>query len=88
MPTPDNFENYASGLESPIERIVEVTPHDTNDLAFQPRAIRVNVAGLVALEDQYGNSVIIEVAAGLWDPTRPVKILATGTTATGIFIGQ
>lgn len=61
-----------------------ITPSDTDKLEPIPAAISVNVAGNIAIEGDDGNSEIITVVAGIQLGIQPHRILATGTTATGI----
>lgn len=67
------------------ERILAITPHDTNPLAASIRAIRCTGAGNVTFKSPDG--VYTSVAAFAAGETRPISagwVLATGTTATGI----
>lgn len=80
----DHFDNHVSGLESPASRLADVTPDDVTDLSFATRAINVEAAGYVQVETVTGDSGRVYVAAGVPFPIRATKILATGTTATGI----
>lgn len=86
MAIPDDFASCPPSLTSPFVLGADVTPHDDNDLAFKPRAITCRVAGLVALRWPDGTSSIHSIAVGLPLWVRPTRILATGTTATGLAI--
>ena len=80
----DAFENYSPGLQSPAVWIEDITPNDTTDLTRATRAINVAQSGVVrviTVDDVQGD---IFVAAGLAFPIRVKRVLATGTTATGI----
>lgn len=64
------------------------TPSDTNKLPRQPRGFQVGVAGDVALEYADGTTVVWPACvAGIVHPHFGfTRILATGTTATGIVV--
>ncbi|MEQ1761568.1 MAG: hypothetical protein ABL984_00345 [Pyrinomonadaceae bacterium] len=70
----------------PITKPFAITPSDSVDLATGTRAIYVGVAGNVAFMLLDGVSVTVALAAG-WHPIAPKRVLATGTTATGILGG-
>jgi len=80
----DQFKYHSSGLDSPATRHFTVTPADGSDLANIPRALFIGGAGDVAIRDGAGTDVTYTVPAGVLLPIRAVRVLATGTTATGI----
>jgi hypothetical protein len=80
----DIFVNHSAGLESPASRLVAVTPSDSADLAFVSRALNVAVAGPVRLTTLGGDTVTVQIAAGIAFPVRAQRVWQTGTTATGI----
>jgi len=80
----DQWNRYKVELDDPIISWVEVTPSDTVDLTSVPRAIHVAVGGNVAMVDGDGNVATIVFGDGEDKRMRPVRINATGTTATGI----
>jgi hypothetical protein len=80
----DQFENHTQGLESPATRLLEITTNDTNELSFVTRAITVETTGHVQVVTAYGDEGRLFVAAGIAFPIRVRKVLATGTTASGI----
>lgn len=60
-----------------------VTPSDVTDL--NGAALYIGTGGDVAVESENGNQVTFQnVDDGSWMPIRVNKVLATGTTATGI----
>lgn len=60
-----------------------ITPSDTAEVYFV--AIRVGVAGNLAVRTENGTTLTIpNVAAGETIKLRVTKVLATGTTATGL----
>jgi hypothetical protein len=80
MPTP-TFQDI--GGSARIFRAV--TPSDTTDLPFATIGLRIAGAGNVAVHDASGNATTITgVLAGETLPIVAVRVLATGTTATGI----
>lgn len=80
----DAFTDLQPGLQSPALRIEPITPSDTEDLAHVTRALNVATAGTVRVTTVTGQTGDIHVAAGIPFPIRAVRVLATGTTATGI----
>jgi len=80
----DNFENFASGLESPPSRIDAVTPDDAADLTVFSRALNVAQSGLVQITTVGGTTASVYIGAGVAFPVRASRIWATGTTAEGI----
>ncbi|WP_342076461.1 hypothetical protein [Yoonia sp. SS1-5] len=78
---PDPFETDYVNLTSPAVSHYAVIPADGADLPVRPRALYVNGSGTVALQDQDGEVVSYEVAAGTVLSLRPVRVLAAGTTA-------
>ena len=80
----DQFKHHAQSLESPATRIAEVVPSDTADLPFVTRAISVEQAGHLRVVTSAGDTGRFFLAAGVPFPIRAIRILATGTTATGI----
>ena len=61
-----------------------IQPDDNVDLVRLPIAINVRTTGVVAFIGADGNSADVYVAAGVVFPLRCRRVLATGTTATGI----
>jgi hypothetical protein len=80
----DQFKNHAQNLESPATRLAEIVPSDTTPLVFVTRAITVETAGHLQVVTAAGDTGRVFVAAGIPFPLRATRILATGTTATGI----
>lgn len=78
----DDFERYTTGLESPARRHYPIVPDDDTDLPRKPRVIYCQAAGTVAMLDRFGAMLSYDVAAGQILPFGPLRILATGTTAT------
>lgn len=63
------------------------TASDTAVIEPLTRAVLVTVAGAVAVEYQDGTTHTIgELAKGVMHPLQVRRILATGTTATGISV--
>ena len=83
------YDPTSGPAEAGLTRFREITPSDTVDLEFITRAILVEVAGDVAVLGRDDTSaVIVPLLAGWWYPMRVKRILATGTTATGIRIAD
>lgn len=77
-----------------IKNAAAFTPSgDVTDLTAGPtRALYVGVTGNVAVifvGDKDADAVtLVGLAAGVWHPIQVRRILATGTTATGIVVGR
>lgn len=78
---PDPFSSDYVNLTSPAVAHYVITPSDTADLPVRPRAIFVQGAGVAVLQDKGGQVVSYDLAAGAILSIRPVRVLATGTTA-------
>lgn len=80
-----SLPDYLTSIEGPATGVLTITPSNTANLARSPRAIWVGGAGDVAVEMIDGtNGVLSGIPAGTLMPVRVRKVLATGTTATGI----
>ncbi|WP_138470823.1 hypothetical protein [Poseidonocella sp. HB161398] len=84
----DKFDNHSPGLTSPASAGDAVSPSDTAALPTHSRAIYVGTTGTLAVEltgSANGDVLTLQnVQAGMIYPLRVRKVLATGTTATGI----
>jgi len=69
---------------APAIRWSTVTPSDTATLDPMPRALYVGGFGDVALEDRTGSMAVWSVGGGQTLPVSPLRVRATGTTATNI----
>lgn len=78
---PDPFSSDYVNLTSPAVAHYMVVPSDSGDLPVRPRALYVQVAGTAVLRDKGGTEVSYDLAAGAVLSIRPVRVLATGTTA-------
>ncbi|MGG7566230.1 spike base protein, RCAP_Rcc01079 family [Rhodovulum sp. DZ06] len=73
------------GADGPAVTFAPVTPSDGADLpGGAARAIFVGGAGDVVLRGPDGVEATFSSGAGQYHPVRAVRVLATGTTATGI----
>lgn len=69
----------------PSANAAAVTPSDSTDLSFITTQVIASGAGVISVNMQgTGSAVPIPVAAGVPLSIRVRRILATGTTATGI----
>lgn len=85
MSLDDKYEGYATGQTGPIIGGFDVTPNDGADLATVTRAIMVTTAGDVAVVLKDGSALTLPgLVPGHFHAFRVVRVLATGTTATGI----
>lgn len=81
----DPFESRFTELTSPAKNGFAITPHDTNNLTADTRAIYVGGAGNIALVTSAGDEITLNGAlAGTIIPIRATKVKSTGTTATNL----
>lgn len=81
----DTFENIGAGLTSPPGHAFTVTPDDVTDLARNTRGLMVAGAGDVALLTTAGDTTVLPaLQPGVQYAIRARRILASGTTASGI----
>lgn len=80
----DPFATLTPGLQSPPTQIEEIVPDDLVDQTRATRAINVVAAGVVRMITVDGVQSDLFIAAGIAFPVRASRVLATGTTATGI----
>lgn len=82
----DEFARLAQSSMTPSENPFAVTPDDVTDLPVVPKAIYVGGAGTIVLRgiESEQDVTFVDVPAGVQLQVRPRRILATGTTATGI----
>lgn len=72
------------GLTAPATRAADITPSDSSDIPNRPRALTVEGSGTVTMTMEDGNDVQVTLISGTVYPLRPLRIKASGTTATGI----
>lgn len=81
----DPIESHVISATGPIMGGFDIMPHDTNELPTTTRALMVTVAGDVAVETKDGSTLTLPaLVPGTVYPVRLVRVLATGTTATGL----
>ena len=82
----DKFQYKNAELNSPGDIFYTITPNDQVEIPFRPRAVMIGTPGNLACVDSLGvTTVMVNLAVGIYHPIRPLKILATGTTAANIF---
>lgn len=74
-----------NGMSIPAQDWALVTPSDTVDLAYTPRAVYSNDGGVVQCRGRSGNVVPLTLAAGEIKPIRCLRIQATDTTSTEVW---
>lgn len=83
---PDIFQGHAVGLGGPLLGAFPIEPSDGADLPNDTRQIRVTgAAGQVAAVWANGQTRTIPVFTGDVLDWRLTRVLATGTTATGLW---
>ena len=81
----DVFEDHTLSLTSPVTTADIISPSDVLDLNQATRALYVGVSGDVALEMLDGGSLVLaNLQGGVLYPFRVKRVLATGTTASGL----
>lgn len=81
----DEFESYASGLTAPARTAHAIAPDDANDLGVATRALYVGEPGSLQVQMVSGQTVTFaNVQAGVVYPFRVARVMATGTTASGL----
>lgn len=78
------FSNRSLSLSGPATDIVPVIPDDTADLPDVAVALYVEQGGTISLLSVHGASRSVQVADFAILPVGVRRVVATGTTATGI----
>lgn len=85
MPISDPFKNFHTGLNSPVVGGFDIVPDDAADLPAVTRAFMVTTGGAVAVQLLSGDTLTLPgLTPGVVYPFRVVRVLASGTTATGL----
>ena len=82
--TTNPFKKREPSLAGPVTDILPVTPSDSTDLAAVATSLYVQGGGTLALIPVAGPTRALRVADYSYLPVGVVRVLATGTTATGI----
>lgn len=81
----DRFSSNAPSLTGPASAAFAITPDDATDLSEVTRALYIGVGGNVAMRFLSGQVLTFSnLAAGSVLPVRIDRVLAAGTTATGL----
>lgn len=78
----DNHTNEYKNVSSPGTPF-NITPSDSADLDYLTKAIYVETAGDVKIDDAGGNAITLTLGVG-WHPIRVAKVYSTGTTASNL----
>lgn len=85
MPITDPFATHVDSLTGPVTGGFDITPDDGADLASVTRGLMVSAAGDVAVTFRDGSTVTLPgLSPGVIYPLRVTRVLASGTTATGV----
>ena len=76
--------NYAQTATGPADFGFEITPSDSEDLAMITRSVFAAGAGVIKWHNAGGQEQHTTVVDGERVPIKARRILATGTTATGL----
>lgn len=77
-------DRSGSGAGEPATGWIAVTPSDTANLPVWPRGLYIGGTGGLRVLSARGEDVSFAAAAVGYHAIRPVRVYATGTTATGI----
>jgi hypothetical protein len=81
----DSFRTHTRSLTSPPEHALAILPDDAGELPQVTRALYVGGAGDLRVTMRGGETVTFAgVAGGTLIPVRASRVLASGTTASGI----
>ena len=79
------FENRSLDVSGPLRRAQSITPSDDVDLSFETRAVYVANGGDLSVLTANGETVTLSsVLGGAFYPISIHRVLATGTTASGL----
>ena len=85
MPISDDFHDIRASLTSPVMGGFDITPDDGADLPKVTRGLMVATAGDVAVKFKSGDTLTLPgLTPGVVYPLRVARVMATGTTATGL----
>ena len=76
--------NYVASASGPADFGFEITPSDTTDLDMTTRLIRAETGGVIKWHNLNGETQTTTVDAGERVPIKARRVLATGTTASGL----
>lgn len=78
------FDNRAPALSDPARDMAPVTPNDSTDLPHTALALYVETGGTVQFVSITGQTRSVAVSDFAILPVGMQRVLATGTTATGL----
>lgn len=88
MAAADKYASWSETVSSPATDAIPVTPSDSADLAVMTKAIWLPVSatgGVVRVVTRVGATRDLPLYPGDLLPIRVTRVLATGTTASGIW---
>lgn len=88
MPATNEFSSCARTLSDPASDAIPVTPTDSSDLTRMTKALWLPLSatgGIVRVITEAGNTRDLPLYPGDLLPIRVTRILATGTTASGVW---
>lgn len=78
------FTQRTPSLDGPALDILPVTPSDSIDIPSVAIALYVEVGGLISILTVAGGNRVVALGDRSYLPVGVVRVMATGTTATGI----
>lgn len=84
-----DFNSFSNAPSSPPTKPVVITTDADEDLPSPVRGIYVGVTGDLTVVAPNGATITYEnIVAGVWHPITAVRVMATGTDATGLIGAQ
>ena len=80
----DRYASFSRAPSLPASSVQEIVPDDATDIPKVTLALNVATPGTVRVTTLDGDTIDVQVAAGVAFPLRVIRVWATGTTATGI----
>lgn len=80
----DPLATRSASTSGPATDIIPVTPNDTADLSEVAMALFIETGGTLRIVTRRGETRDIEVDDQLLLPVAVRRVMATGTTATGV----
>lgn len=78
------FDKRSNGLSDPKRDIVKITPNDAADLPSVAISLYIETGGDLAIVTESGQSRAVKVADFSILPVGVRRVMASGTTASGI----
>lgn len=87
MPAIDTFNATSRGPAGGPTHLALVSPNDSEDLSHITQWVFLSTSGTLGVVTRGGETLTTPVLPAGWHLLELSRILATGTTATGIMVG-